>query len=74
MRNFDPTNPHGTAFANMRNFGATNPNGTAFAPRQWLYQKEAKGMEIQKMYCPSRCRYRTYHCIEAKYPVSWGVV
>ena len=31
-------------------------------------------MESSKMYCPSRCRYRTYHCVEAKYPVSWGVV
>ena len=59
---------------NMRKFGATNPNGTAFAPRQWLYKKETKGMESPKMYCPSQCRYRTYHCAEAKYPVSWGVV
>ena len=25
------------------------------------------------MYCPSRCRYRTYHCVTANYPVSWGV-
>ena len=59
---------------NMRNFGPTNPHGTAFAPKQWLYQKEATGMESSKMHCPSRCRYRTYHCVEAKYPVSWGVV
>ena len=22
-----------------------NPHGTAFAPKQWLYQKEATGME-----------------------------
>ena len=22
---------------NMRNFGPTNPHGTAFAPKQWLY-------------------------------------
>ena len=44
---------------NMRNFGPTNPHGTAFAPKQWLYQKEATGMESSKMYCPSRCRYRT---------------
>ena len=59
---------------NMRNFGPTNPHGTAFEPKQWLYQKEAMGMEGPKMYCPCRCRYRTYHCVEAKYPVSWGVV
>ena len=31
--------------ANMRNFGPTNPHGTAFAPKQWLYQKEATAME-----------------------------
>ena len=59
---------------NMRNFGLTNPHGTAFAPKQWLYQKEATGMESSKMYCPSRCRYRTYHCVATKYLVSWWVV
>ena len=59
---------------NMRNFGPTNPHGTAFAPKQWLYQKEATGMESSKMYYHSWCRYRTYHCVAAKYPVSWGVV
>ena len=57
---------------NIRNFVPTNPHGTAFAPMQWLYQKEATGMESPKMYCPSWCRYRTYHCMEGKYPVSWG--
>ena len=31
-------------------------------------------MKRSKMYCPSRCRYRTYHCVEIKYPVSLGVV
>ena len=59
---------------NMRNFGPTNPNGTAFAPKKWLYQKEATGMESSKMYSHSLCRYRTYLCVEAKYPVSYGVV
>ena len=58
---------------NMQNFGPTNPHGTAFAPKQWLYQKEATGMESSKMYCPSRCRYRTYHCVAANYPLSRGV-
>ena len=46
----------------MRKFGPTNPHGTAFAPKQWLYQKEAIGMESSKMYNPSRCRYCTYQC------------
>ena len=59
---------------NMRNFGPTNPHGTAFTRKQWLYQKEATGIESPKIYCPSRCRYRTYQCVAANYPVSWGVV
>ena len=98
MRNFGPTNPHGTALhqrngyskrklrawrvqkcialvvsdsvittawkqstpfhggeyraqnGNMRNFGPTNPLGTALVPKQWLYEKEATGMESPKMY------------------------
>ena len=45
---------------NMPNFELTNPHGTASSPMQWLYEKEATGMESSKMYCPSRCRYRTY--------------
>ena len=40
---------------NLRNFRPTKPHGTTFAPMQWLYQKEATGMESSKMYCPSRC-------------------
>ena len=59
---------------NMRNFGPTNTHGTASPPMQWLYQKEDTGMESSKMYCPSRCRYRTYQCGAANYPVSWGAV
>ena len=54
---------------NMRNFGPTNPHGTALVPKKWLYQKEATGMESSKLYRPSRCRYRTYLCVEAKYPI-----
>ena len=45
---------------NLRNFGPIKPHGTAFAPMQWLYQKEATGIESSKMYCPSRYRNRTY--------------
>ena len=30
---------------NMRNFGPSNTHGTVSAPMQWLYQKEATGME-----------------------------
>ena len=59
---------------NIRTFGTTNPHGTAFAPKQWLYQKEATGMESSKIYCPNRCRYRTYQCKAANYPVSLWVI
>ena len=58
----------------MPNFGPTNAYGTAFSPKQWLYQKEATGMESSKMYCPSQCRYRTYQCVAPNYPVLWGLV
>ena len=59
---------------NMRKFGPTYPHGTALAPKYCLYEKEATGMESPKMYCPTRCRYRTYYCVEVRYPVSWGIV
>ena len=55
---------------NMRNFRPTNPHGTTFAPKQWLYEKEVTGMENFKMCCRSRCRYRTYQCVAANYLVS----
>ena len=59
---------------NLRNFGPTKPHGPAFPPIEWLYQKEATGMESSKMYCPSWCRYGTYQCGVANYPVSLGAV
>ena len=59
---------------NMRNLGPTNTHDTACATMQWLCQKEATGIEISKIYCPSRCRYSTYQCGAANYPVSWGAV
>ena len=55
---------------NLRKFVPTNPQGTVFAPKQWLYQKEATGIESSKMYCPTWCRNRTYQCGAANYPVS----
>ena len=39
---------------NIRYFGPTNPHGTVIAPKKWLYQNEATGMESSKMYCSSR--------------------
>ena len=59
---------------NLGNFGPTNPHGTASAPMQWLYQKEATGMKSSKMYCPRRCRYRTYKYRAVNYPASWEAV
>ena len=59
---------------NMRNFGPTNTHGTASAPKQWLYQKEATGMGSSQMYCPSWFRSRTHHCGAANCPVSCGSV
>ena len=35
--------------------GRTYDHGTVFAPRKYLYQKEATGMERPEMYSVSRC-------------------
>ena len=40
---------HRTKTGNMRNFGPTNPHGTAYAPNKWLHQKEARCIESSKM-------------------------
>ena len=45
-------------------------HGTVFAPRKYLYQKEATGMERPEMYSVSRCNNPTYLCGPSKYPVS----
>ena len=45
-------------------------HGTVFAPRKYLYQKEATGMERPEMYSISRCNNPTYLCGPSKYPVS----
>ena len=59
---------------NIQNFGPTNPHGTTLALKQWLYRKEAMGMQSSKIYCSSRCRNSTYQCEAENYPVSWVVV
>ena len=48
----------------------TNLHGTVLAPRKYLYQKEATGMERPEMYSVSRCNNPTYLCGPSKYPVS----
>ena len=50
--------------------GRTYGHGTVFAPRKYLYQKEARGMERPEMYSISRCNNPTYLCRPSKYPVS----
>ena len=51
--------------AQNRKFGKlrrTDRHGTVFAPRKYLYQKEAMGMERSEMYSVSRCNNHTYLC------------
>ena len=47
---------YGAENANMRKLGWTYRHGTVFAPRQYLYQKEDKGMKRPEMYLASRCK------------------
>ena len=54
--------------------GRTYGHGTVFAPRKYLYQKEATGMERPEMYSVSRCNNPTYLCGPSKYPVSRDAV
>ena len=41
--------------AKFGKLGRTYGHGTMFAPRKYLYQKEATGMERSEMYSVSRC-------------------
>ena len=50
--------------------GRTYGHGTVFAPRKYLYQKEATGMERPEMYSVSRYINPTYLCGPSIYPVS----
>ena len=59
---------------NLGKFGPTFRHGEVFAPKQCLYQKEAKTMECLKMYSSSRCKKRTSLCVSANYPVSCNSV
>ena len=55
---------------NLRKLGGTYHHGTVFPPRQYLYQKEATGMERPEMYSASRCKNHTYLCGPSKYSIS----
>ena len=50
--------------------GWTYRQGTVLAPRKYLYEKEAMGMERPEMYSASQCNNSTYLYLPSKYPVS----
>ena len=54
----------------LRKLGQTYCHGTVFAPRKYLHQKEATGMERPEMYSTTRFNNPTYLCGPSKYPVS----
>ena len=55
---------------NLRKLEWTYRHGTVLAPRQYLHQKEATGMESPEMYFRSRCKMPSYLCGPSKYRVS----
>ena len=55
---------------NLLKLGLTYRHGTVFAPREYLYQKEATGMERPEMYSPSWCKNPSYLCGQSNCPVS----
>ena len=55
---------------NLRKSGSTFSQGTVIAPKQYLYQIEATGMESPKMYSSRRCKNLTYLWGTANDPVS----
>ena len=73
-----PTPPNASQYRadnkNFRKSGSTFCQGTVFAPEQYLYRKEATGLESPKMYSSSRCKNHTYLCRPANYPISCKAV
>ena len=49
----------GAENGNLGKFEAVDHNGTAYAPKQYLYQKVAMGMENPKMQLPFLCNKRS---------------
>ena len=56
--------------ANLRKFGLNYRHGTVFTPKQYLYQKEATGMEKPEMYFLTRCKKPSYLCGLSNYHIS----
>ena len=59
---------YGADKGNLHALGWTYHHGTVFAPRQYLYQKEATGMERLEMYFPSQCKNPTHLCGPSNHP------
>ena len=57
-------------YRKMHKLCRTILHGTILAPRKYLYQKEATGMERPEMYSVSGCNNPTYLCGPSKYPIS----
>ena len=55
---------------NLRKLGWTYCHGIVLAPRQYLCQKEATGMERPDMYFPTRGKKPSYLCGTSNYSVS----
>ena len=49
-------------FGKFGKLGQTYGHGTVFSRRNYLYKKEATGMERPEMYSVSRCNNHTYLC------------
>ena len=48
--------PYGVDNPNFRNFGVSYRHGTVFAPKQYLYQKKALGMQSTKILLLGWCK------------------
>ena len=59
---------------NLVTFGPTFRHGAMFAPKQGLYQKEARAIQCPKMYSSRRFQKRTFLCGIANYRVSCKVM
>ena len=55
---------------NMRKLGWSDRHATVFVPRQYLYEKEATGMERPEMYSSSWCKNPSCLFGPSNYPVS----
>ena len=62
--------PYRAKTEKVRKLGRTYRHGTVVAPRKYLHQKEATGMERPEMHSASRSYNRTCLCGPSKYPVS----